>query len=424
MKYSITALTAAAVLPQAIAFPRMDTPEVQSYLKRAAAAQNPSISGNDVVDPAHALNIFDAKKQYIDTTGEHAWKAPGPNDQRGVCPGLNALANHGYLPHDGVATNQQLIEATNKVYGMGLDLSVFLAIIGDVFDGNLKGWSIGGPSPKIPGGNGLTGSHNKYENDVSPTRGDLYQYGNNHDIVWKQWQQFYDMQKGVSDAESNYNLKVLQEFRSSRWDQSVSENSYFFQGPFSGVLVQPAAYTFIYRFMANKSAEHPEGQLTKSVLKDFFGVTENDDGSFSGGAGYERIPDNWYRRAFGAEYTIPFFLLDVVQEASVYPKFLDIGGNTGAPNTFNTLDLRDPAGGVLNLARLLEGNNLWCFAFQSFQNAAPDQVLSLGKLVGSLFGSAGSQLADFIESAGCSKLYNIQQKDLEKYPGFTKSQGK
>ena len=47
---------------------------------------------------------FDAKKQLIDVSGSHAWQAPGPNDARGPCPGLNALANHGYLPRDGFAT--------------------------------------------------------------------------------------------------------------------------------------------------------------------------------------------------------------------------------------------------------------------------------------------------------------------------------
>jgi hypothetical protein len=33
-------------------------------------------------------------------------------DQRGPCPGLNAMANHGYLPHNGVATVQQFIDGT------------------------------------------------------------------------------------------------------------------------------------------------------------------------------------------------------------------------------------------------------------------------------------------------------------------------
>lgn len=39
------------------------------------------------------------ENQLIDVTGKYAWKAPGPNDIRGPCPGLNALANHGYFPH-------------------------------------------------------------------------------------------------------------------------------------------------------------------------------------------------------------------------------------------------------------------------------------------------------------------------------------
>lgn len=39
------------------------------------------------------------ENQLIDVTGEHAWVAPGPGDIRGPCPGLNALANHGYFPH-------------------------------------------------------------------------------------------------------------------------------------------------------------------------------------------------------------------------------------------------------------------------------------------------------------------------------------
>jgi hypothetical protein len=57
---------------------------------------------------------FDAKAQYVDTNGEHAWQAPSETDQRGPCPGLNALANHGYLPHNGIGTMDQFIDSTMK----------------------------------------------------------------------------------------------------------------------------------------------------------------------------------------------------------------------------------------------------------------------------------------------------------------------
>lgn len=36
----------------------------------------------------------------------HPFQAPGPTDQRGICPTLNALANHGYLSRDGVSSTQ------------------------------------------------------------------------------------------------------------------------------------------------------------------------------------------------------------------------------------------------------------------------------------------------------------------------------
>lgn len=40
------------------------------------------------------------------------FQAPGPNDSRGPCPGLNLLANYGYLPRNGYVNLGQVIEAT------------------------------------------------------------------------------------------------------------------------------------------------------------------------------------------------------------------------------------------------------------------------------------------------------------------------
>jgi hypothetical protein len=52
---------------------------------------------------------FNAKDQYVDVTdsGPNPWKAPGPNDTRGQCPGLNAAANHGFLDRSGYTTITQ-----------------------------------------------------------------------------------------------------------------------------------------------------------------------------------------------------------------------------------------------------------------------------------------------------------------------------
>ena len=63
---------------------------------------------------------FNAAEQLIDVSGEHAFTPPdfSAGDLRGPCPGLNALANHNYLPHNGFATIEQFVSATNQVFGM------------------------------------------------------------------------------------------------------------------------------------------------------------------------------------------------------------------------------------------------------------------------------------------------------------------
>lgn len=75
---------------------------------------------------------------------------------------------------------------TALVFGMGLDLSGFLAVYSAVMAGDLNSFSIGGV-PKNNGVLGLTSalgltgapqglsvSHNRFEHDGSPMRGDLY----------------------------------------------------------------------------------------------------------------------------------------------------------------------------------------------------------------------------------------------------------
>lgn len=67
--------------------------------------------------------------------------------QRGVCPGLNALANHGYLPRNGIVTAQQVIQATSEVFNMGEDLSALLCFIAVTYGGNLETQTFSSGSP-------------------------------------------------------------------------------------------------------------------------------------------------------------------------------------------------------------------------------------------------------------------------------------
>lgn len=82
MKYPVT-LAAAVLAGQAVAFPAavfdaaLKDPAVHAKAKR--------LNG---ISPGFSTD------QFISTSGEYEWVAPGPTDQRGPCPGLNAFANH------------------------------------------------------------------------------------------------------------------------------------------------------------------------------------------------------------------------------------------------------------------------------------------------------------------------------------------
>lgn len=165
-----------------------------------------------------------------------------------------------------------------------------------------------------------TDTSNRYESDASPTRPDLYETGNDYLLVIDQYQELINSSPG-----GLITMDSLTKFRSKRFDEQVANNPYFFNGPFSGVAVQPAAYTFIYRFMANHSAENPKGELPYDVLATWFGVS-SESGSYTVKQGYEAIPRDWYKRAVEYPYSIPYFLADVLDAGAKYPKFLNVGG--------------------------------------------------------------------------------------------------
>lgn len=189
-------------------------------------------------------NTFNAEKQYIDVSegSGHEYKPPGPNDLRGPCPGLNAFANHGFLPHNGYATIPQFVEATTTVVGMGPLLATVLSLLGGIQGGDGLSWSIGGQPPVGVGGplaragTGLNGLHNRYEGDASPTRPDLYEEGNNFKTKANQAQQLLDASPGDSIT-----INSLTAFRSQRFNTQIANN------PYVRLHHVPRGYKDIYR---------------------------------------------------------------------------------------------------------------------------------------------------------------------------------
>jgi hypothetical protein len=98
----------------------------------------------------------------------YTFQAPGPGDSRGPCPGLNLLANYGYLPRNGYVNQGQVIEATGRGFNMGADLATVLTTFAVLGSGDLDGLTFWLGSGK----NGVGGlnRHSVVEADVSPNR--------------------------------------------------------------------------------------------------------------------------------------------------------------------------------------------------------------------------------------------------------------
>ena len=107
--------TTVSAFPTAMLEEAMKSPEMAA---RAAQIASTRDKRQVTADPASTLfepiPIFNAAAQYVDVGpgSGHEWQAPGPNDLRGPCPGLNAFANHGFIPKNGYATIAQFVEAT------------------------------------------------------------------------------------------------------------------------------------------------------------------------------------------------------------------------------------------------------------------------------------------------------------------------
>jgi hypothetical protein len=181
--------------------------------------------------------------------------------------------------------------------------------------------------------------------------------------------------------------------------------------------VSQAAHTFIYRFMSNKSAENPEGVLNQEVLKSFFAIT-GESGSFTYNPGCERIPENWYKRAIGDEYSIPFLETDTLYFASQYPNVLTIGGNTGQVNTFTPLDFDDLTGGVYSSETLLQGNNLACFVYQAASLTAPDILKTLYSDITEPLAMLNNATNNALAQFTCPQLASIDVSQFGNYPGY------
>ncbi|KAJ7824560.1 hypothetical protein B0H13DRAFT_1919084 [Mycena leptocephala] len=309
--------------------------------------------------------------QEIDVTGAHAFVAAGRDDFRGPCPGLNALANHNYIPHNGVVSFLDAVTAAMEE----------------------------GPPP------GLSGTHNQFESDSSPTRCNYYQCnGDNHNAKPEYFQDIVDIL--ATKPAPSQKMEVIFQHRVRRFDQSVQEDAYFWYGPLE-MVVSCVVHFIIPRVMSNYSNEHPDGLLSPDVLKSIYGMHSDPDGNLQYIRGTEQIPSSFYRRP-DPYFGITSVVSDLVALGAYDLRMLVVGGNVNGPNTFVPLNLTNFSHGVYSTSTLLEEDNLLVPGHY--------EPLVTG-LVAQLVETLGQELLTLT----CPRQATFDLSLLEKYPGYRKS---
>ena len=254
----------------------------------------------------------------------HAFVAPGPNDIRGPCPGLNAAANHNFLAHDGITTFNELVDAQQNLYNVGYDLATLLAALGlTLTDGDLvtEKLSIGcdattrtSISPALTGSEPGLDGHNKFEADTSLTRNDYFlANGDNFSFNGTLFGMMQNTCKG------NFNRDNLALYRYQRYQQSLRDNPNFYFGPLSLLLF--GASSFLYELMPSGTHGYAPDLPT---ISSFFGAQQNSDGSWSFN-NKEQIPANWTNRV--KPYTNTDVTTEILAQYLQHPVLF--GGATG-----------------------------------------------------------------------------------------------
>ncbi|UZJ53819.1 hypothetical protein CBS101457_003139 [Exobasidium rhododendri] len=307
----------------------------------------------------------------------HPYQAPSSTDQRGPCPGLNTLANHGYLPRTGIVHWQDIIEGTKDGFNMANDLGTFLAIYGVLSEGDVSTGmlSIGGdlPSTLVGGRKGLQ-THGAFEGDTSLARMDQYPNGRN----WQFDQGTYDGFKAANTqyGGGNATLNSLTQYRYQRFMESKANNPQFAFIP-PRYLFAPAEAGLVLQMFANRNNGGQDYNVAPDVLDSFF-VNET-------------YPPNFVQKQ--QPYTLPSIISDAIQ--ILLPRFVPPGVNAGANNYV-------PLSPSLNASDLLTPSAYGCALYESMVAFLPSSLLSLPTVLATTVTDLANQLhAPFLDAFQC-----------------------
>ncbi|KAF7310009.1 Cloroperoxidase [Mycena indigotica] len=229
-------------------------------------------TGTLIVLPAQATET--GTKRIPDAA--HPFVAPGPNDQRGPCPAMNTLANHGYIPRNGIATFEEITIAMMEAFNIELLFGATMVSNNMLTRGNpfVNKISIGET--------GGIAKHGRFEGDASITRADAL-IGDNrnfqdrlYDLDLLQLGKFGD--NGVEGNNTVWNIDALIAMKRQNiaMDQAANRGFQFPPRRFNAALTQAA---FILNVFANGTTK----EASLSTIGSFF---RN-----------QTFPANWHRAA-------------------------------------------------------------------------------------------------------------------------------
>ncbi|CAF1134175.1 unnamed protein product [Adineta steineri] len=298
---------------------------------------------NSGIDTASGIlgPIFSSVVEPLLTLGEQIRPEPGfyyqepnitanPPDQRGPCPGLNLLANYGYLPRNGIVTLTQVLEATSRGFNMGTDLALVLGTIAVLTTGNIltETFSLGGPDLRVGicDAGGLD-RHDTIESNISPNREDYYTGKcDNHHLSSRRFKQ------NVKCAEQQcglFNLAAMTQQYAQNADYSKTNNPYLSYSIIS--LIGSVGAHIFYPYLFSNGTYEVGGTPDYTSISNIVGaklVTTNNDYDF------EYVPERWpeinnsagkpwYRR--GIEFDLAAAVAIIPEVYAANPVFLNFG---------------------------------------------------------------------------------------------------
>lgn len=208
----------------------------------------------------------------------HPWFPPTHGETRGPCPGLNAAANHGYLPRSGIVTPVQLLVGLWEAFSLSPDMAQFLGFMSFAFQGDPAHMTLsigtnkdvyGNPMPNHLG-TGI-GVHGVLEGDGSVTRAD-----HNLGVVWPLDKDLYHQFLGEMEAEGGVSVKSLSAARLRAWNNTMSNNA---EGDFNPWRMIVA---YVESGFSHEALRGDSDIFTPQMVESWFY--------------YERFPPGWQRR--------------------------------------------------------------------------------------------------------------------------------